>query len=146
MASKMVALAFGSCLEALWEKAGVDGGPPCIGNFFMCKCKGCNTLKEKVDLDGQVLFNEGFLGDIHKRYVTKRAGAALTKSMEKFERVVECFVSKMQTLEGGYFHFIDYCDEMNEILRAFIQRERSLEGTRMDLRNLMQIKQDVDDD
>ena len=132
-------------LTALWENAGLDGGPPCIGTFFTCRCKGCWSLRVQVEMDGQVPFNKNYLDRINMRYIKVRAAAFLDKWKERFEEALDEFLSGVKKL-GTNLGNLDYDAEVEEILRSFIQRERSMDATMKDLWNFLESREEIDED
>ena len=132
-------------LAKLWENAGVDGGPPCIGDFFVCHCKGCTSLEDKVHLELKVVFNKEHETQIRQLYLTKEDYAIYTQAKEKFERAMRQFSGNL----GEHAHLCilpDFDNEVNEVLRGFIQFEKSTKDVISDLWTLMIRRELVDED
>lgn len=98
-----------SCIY--WKEAGLNGGPPCVGKFGMCKCKKCICLKDilgtQCEMQGMYLQKQDF-----------------EKYENEFESEVEHFMKELVTLDNMCL-LPDFDYEIDAIISGFIQREIS---------------------
>lgn len=118
-----------------WKQTGIDGGPPCVGKHIHCKCFPCLALKEKniqrnIPLHCMInnidVFNE----------MTADEKKAMDENTQKFNRALQFITSKKE--RSGHFWgilgqppFVNMGEidlmDVKDIMRAFIQREKSTE-------------------
>ena len=129
--------------ELCWERAGLDGGHPCVGNFFACECRTCVKLEQIVLADG-IRFRKSNLQRIKVKYLKTADLEILKKWKEKFQNVVEDFMREMSRKVDEFQYIPD--DEAEENIRAFLQRERSSEDVAKEFWHWLKEFQMVDQD
>lgn len=123
-------------------EAALNGGAPCVGDICVCKCKKCIALKEKVEAEEKVPWKEMDLSAMEK-YFTKEDSEILTKCKNKFVAEIEQFMEKLRRLDHMSRLPADH-QEVNEMIRAFIQWEKPSDGVVEELWAIMKREELVD--
>ena len=125
-------------MPSKWSMTGgSSGGPACVGNHRFCKCHACVHFKHVHKIKGDFnIIVDGHLDEVFEDLMSHEDILAFRKNSEKFAGIMDKIFG-LGKEDGGLFWGlvglnaictpVDVDTELSDLLREFIQQEKSSE-------------------